>query len=249
LLPNFQFGNQFGTRTNQNEIENLEAKKSLIIFSFIKIPFLCLNSIEYCLLFQFYRKYSIKRRKSNNSLKRYTLMNQYNKNQKKKIEYYLFINKFINFIMFDGKKEKASTIFFKSLDLLNTKLNLQYANNFQKQNTFTGLSASYDKNTLQLLFRALKNVMPSVEVRKVRVAGATYLVPAILSKKKQENLAVRWLIESARKRQNTSRYELAKCLSDELFDAIQGQGLARQKRDELHKVAEANRAYIRYKWW
>lgn len=176
-------------------------------------------------------------------------MNQYNKNHKKKIEYYLFINKFINFIMFDGKKEKASTIFFKSLDLLNTKLNLQYANNFQKQNTFTVLSASYDKNTLQLLLRALKNVMPSVEVRKVRVAGATYLVPAILSKKKQENLAVRWLIESARKRQNTSRYELAKCLSDELFDAIQGQGLARQKRDELHRVAEANRAYIRYKWW
>ncbi len=96
---------------------------------------------------------------------------------------------------------------------------------------------------------AIQHCMPNVEVRKVRVAGTTYLVPSIIPKKKQEAIAIRWIIEAAKKKKKSTKLSFAQCLADELFDAFYKQGYARTKRNELHRLAEANRAYIRYRWW
>ena len=100
-----------------------------------------------------------------------------------------------------------------------------------------------------LISKALGNIIPSLEVRKVRVSGSTYNVPAVLSKKKQETLALKWLIDSARKRQNNSNLGFATCLADEFMDAYKKLGQARQRRDDFHRLAQMNRAYIRYRWW
>ena len=88
-----------------------------------------------------------------------------------------------------------------------------------------------------------------MEVRKVRRAGTTYSVPAILSVKKQESLALKWIIESAKQRKKTSSFTFSQCLASEILEASKKAGHARLKRDELHRLAEANRAYIRYRWW
>ena len=101
----------------------------------------------------------------------------------------------------------------------------------------------------EIMEQAIRNCMPSLEVRKVRVAGTTYLVPAMIPKKKQETLAIRWIIEAAKKKKKTSKLSFAQCLAEEIYDAFSKQGYARTKRNELHRLAEANRAYIRYRWW
>ena len=100
-----------------------------------------------------------------------------------------------------------------------------------------------------IIFEAVTNVKPSVEVRKVRKGGITYLVPAIISIKRQETLAIRWLIDSAKNRKKKSRLSFAECLALEFIDACKKVGKPRQRRDELHKLAESNRAYIRFRWW
>jgi len=158
-----------------------------------------------------------------------------NRNIRDKSNYSVFSEKFINLLMLDGKKLKAYQIYFKMLELLKDKLNiLQYNNN---------------NSIIKIVSQAIENCMPSLEVRKVRVAGSTYLVPAMISKKKQESLAMRWIIEAARKKKRITKLPFSKCLADEIFDAFLKQGYARQKRDELHRLAETNRAYIRYRWW
>jgi ribosomal protein S7 len=100
-----------------------------------------------------------------------------------------------------------------------------------------------------IIFEAVTNVKPSVEVRKVRKGGITYLVPAIIPIKRQETLAIRWLIDSAKNRKKKSRLSFAECLALEFIDACKKVGKPRQRRDELHKLAESNRAYIRFRWW
>lgn len=147
---------------------------------------------------------------------------------------FLFSEKFINLLILNGKKIKAYKLFFTMLEFLKQKA--------EKQNEIS-LSA------LEIMEHAILNCMPSLEVRKVRVAGTTYLVPAMIPKKKQEALAMRWIIEAAKKKKKTSRLIFAQCLSDEIFDAFLKQGYARTKRNELHRLAETNRAYIRYRWW
>ena len=102
---------------------------------------------------------------------------------------------------------------------------------------------------VNFVLKAIENVKPSLEVKKVRVAGSTYLVPAILPKKKQETLAMRWIIDAARKRKKNSQLSFSQCLAEEIYEASKRQGYAYQKRDELHRLAEINRAYIRYRWW
>lgn len=158
---------------------------------------------------------------------------------------YIFSNKFINLLMIDGKKAKASKLFFEMLLFLKKRID---GDSDKKINNLSK-SILYDLSTLYYLSQAIQNVMPSVEVRKVRVAGSTYLVPAILSKKRQESLAIKWIIDSAKKKQKSSKLKFGQCLADEIYDAFKKQGQARQKRDELHRLAEANRAYIRYRWW
>lgn len=161
----------------------------------------------------------------------------------------LFFKKFTNLLMKDGKKIKASKIVFEMLVILKKRLkkNLEKKNDVLSSQDFVEIPINFE--LFHLLSQALENVTPNLEVRKVRVAGSTYLVPAVLSKKKQETLALKWLIESAKKRQKNSKVDFAKCLADEILDASKKLGQARQKRDELHRLALLNRAYIRYRWW
>ena len=146
---------------------------------------------------------------------------------------FIFSEKFINFLIIDGKKVKAYKLFFLMLEFLQQKT--------RKQDQ--ALAAP------EIMEQAIRNCMPSLEVRKVRVAGTTYLVPAMIPKKKQETLAIRWIIEAAKKKKKTSKFSFAQCLAEEIHDAFLKQGYARTKRNELHRLAEANRAYIRYRWW
>ena len=161
-----------------------------------------------------------------------------------KKKYFLFSEKFINLLMVDGKKLKAYSLYFTMLELLKNKWNKgsekKSGNHIKKINT---------SSVLDIVAQSIENCMPNLEVRKVRVAGNTYLVPAIISKKKQEGLAMRWIVEAARKKKKTTKLIFSQCLADEIFDAFLKQGYARQKRDELHRLAEVNRAYIRYRWW
>jgi len=152
---------------------------------------------------------------------------------------FIFTEKFINLLIKDGKKITAYKLFFTMFELLKQKVDKQ--NN--KSLNINQLSAS------MIVDQAILNCMPSLEVRKVRVAGTTYLVPAMIAKKKQEALAMRWIIEAAKKKKKVSKLSFAQCLADEIFDAFLKQGYARTKRNELHRLAEANRAYIRYRWW
>ena len=154
----------------------------------------------------------------------------------------LFFKKFTNLLMMDGKKTKASKILFNTLLVLKKKIKKDLEKKNQKE-------ISLNFTVLRLITQALENITPSLEVRKVRVAGSTYLVPAVISKKKQETLALKWLLESAQKRQKSSKGEFSLCLADEILDASRKLGQARQKRDELHRLAQMNRAYVRYRWW
>lgn len=103
--------------------------------------------------------------------------------------------------------------------------------------------------TENLLLKAIENVKPSVEVRSVKVAGRSYQVPAVISKNRQQILAIKWIIDFAKKKQKISSNKFSECLALELFDALKNSGKVKQKRDFLHKQAESNRAYMRFKWW
>lgn len=100
-----------------------------------------------------------------------------------------------------------------------------------------------------IVLQAINNVKPNLEVRKVRKSGRTILVPRIVPTTRQEVLAMRWIIESARQKRRKSKLSFSECLALEFFYAFQKKGQARQKRDELHKIAHANRAFLRFRWW
>jgi small subunit ribosomal protein S7 len=155
--------------------------------------------------------------------------------------------KIINLIMIHGKKAKACTVFYKALNKFENKL----LTSFKFKALPFEMVTDVKKNLLvkKALWQAIENVKPSVEVKKVRVARMTYQVPAILTLNRQENLAIRWLLDSAKKRKKTSKMDFSECLAEELLHAFNKQGLTRKKRDELHKLTEINRAYIRYRWW
>lgn len=177
-------------------------------------------------------------------------------------------DKFINLLMIDGKKSVAARLVFDSLFFLkqkylkeDSKKRMNFSS-FQTEKTFNKVKTESIKSSsnnlenikenlsvLDVLSIAIENVTPSVEVRKVRRAGNTFLIPAILSQHKANTLAMRWIIESARKKQQGSNQNFAECLADEIYQAYSKQGKARQKRDELHNIATQNRANIRFRWW
>ena len=157
----------------------------------------------------------------------------------------LFLKKFTNLVMKNGKKNKASKIMFETFTLLKRKIQSQG----EKKQSGTSHESENFFSVFYLLFKALENITPSLHVRKVRVSGSTYLVPAVLSKKKQETLALKWLLEAAKKRQKTSKWGFAACLTDEILEAFRKSGYARLKRDEFHRLAQQNRANSRYRWW
>jgi small subunit ribosomal protein S7 len=136
----------------------------------------------------------------------------------------LVVTKFMNAIMYDGKKSVAETIVYSALDQVQSKT---------KQEPVT------------VFHQALDNVAPHVEVRSRRVGGATYQVPVDVRPERRQALAIRWLITAARNRNETTMVDR---LSGELMDAANNRGTAVKKREDTHKMAEANRAFAHYRW-
>lgn len=136
----------------------------------------------------------------------------------------LVITKFMNAIMFDGKKSVAERIVYGALDSVERKAK---------------------KDPVALFHQALDNVAPHIEVRSRRVGGATYQVPIDVRPDRRQALAIRWLIAAARGRNETTMIDR---LSGELVDAAHNRGSAVKKREDVHRMAEANRAFSHYRW-
>lgn len=134
------------------------------------------------------------------------------------------VSKLVCRMMLDGKKETCQKIVYEAMDKLKAKA---------------------DKDPLEVLLKAIENVKPQVEVKSRRVGGATYQVPMEIRAERKEALAMRWIIEAAR---NRSGRGMADSLSSELFDAYNNTGTAYKKREDVHKMAEANKAFAHYKW-
>ena len=134
------------------------------------------------------------------------------------------ITKFMNNLMLDGKKSVAESIVYGALERVQTRLK---------------------REPVQAFHEALDNVKPSLEVRSRRVGGATYQVPVEVRTERREALAIRWLIIAARKRNENTMEER---LAAELADAVNNRGTAVKKREDTHKMAEANKAFSHYKF-
>lgn len=106
------------------------------------------------------------------------------------------------------------------------------------------------KNSEGVFLKALDNVKPILQVRKIRKSGSTQLVPGLISSKKQYNLAIRWIVDAAKKRRITKKKStVSDSLFDSLVEAYENTGSVRKKRDDLHQLAESNRAFAHYRWW
>ena len=136
----------------------------------------------------------------------------------------IVITKFMNSVMLDGKKSVAERIVYGALDVIEDKAKA---------------------NPVEVFHEALGNVMPQVEVRSRRVGGATYQVPVEVRTDRRQALAIRWLISAARGRNETT---MVARLSGELLDAANNRGTAVKKREDTHRMAEANRAFSHYRW-
>jgi small subunit ribosomal protein S7 len=134
------------------------------------------------------------------------------------------VSKLVCRMMLDGKKDICTKIVYQAMD---------------------NLKAKTDKDPLEVLLKALENVKPMVEVKSRRVGGATYQVPMEIRETRREALAMRWIIEAARSR---SGHGMADTLSAELLDAYNNTGTAFKKREDVHKMAEANKAFAHYRW-
>lgn len=134
------------------------------------------------------------------------------------------VTKFMNAVMLDGKKSTAERIVYGAFDAIEAKAKA---------------------NPLEMFHQALENVMPQVEVRSRRVGGATYQVPVEVRAERRQALAIRWLISAARGRNETT---MVGRLSGELLDAANNRGNSVKKREDTHRMAEANRAFSHYRW-
>jgi small subunit ribosomal protein S7 len=134
------------------------------------------------------------------------------------------VSLFINYLMKGGKKTVSERIFYGALDLI-------------QQRT--------ENNPAEVFARAMQNVTPEVEVRPRRVGGATYQVPIEVSARRRLLLPVRWLVRAARDRNERT---MAQRLAGELMDAANREGVAMRRRDEMHRMADANKAYAHYRW-
>lgn len=134
------------------------------------------------------------------------------------------VTKFINKMMIEGKKSVVEKIMYAALNKIEEKTNEKGIEVFQK---------------------ALENVKPLVEVRSRRVGGATYQVPVEVRVERQQSLSIRWILESTRKRNERTMIDR---LANELIDAANEKGSAFKKKEEVHKMAEANKAFAHYRW-
>ena len=136
----------------------------------------------------------------------------------------LVVSKFMNSIMYEGKKSVAEAIVYGALDIIEGKTK---------------------SNPVGVFQQALDNVMPSIEVRSRRVGGATYQVPVEVRTDRRQALGIRWIITAARGRNDKTMIDR---LSGELMDAANNRGNAVKKREDTHRMAEANRAFSHYRW-
>ena len=134
------------------------------------------------------------------------------------------VTKFMNMMMLDGKKGGVERILYGAMDLIHQRSG---------------------EDALETFKRALENVKPIVEVRSRRVGGATYQVPVEVRTNRRNSLAMRWLVQSARQRPEKNMKEK---LAGELFEASQGRGGSVKKREDTHRMAEANKAFAHYRW-
>ena len=135
----------------------------------------------------------------------------------------LVISKFINSIMYDGKRSTAERILYGALDKIKSK----------------------NEDPVKVFNSAISNVRPNLEVRSRRVGGATYQVPVEVKTNRSQALALRWLLAASRKRKNKT---MADKLFFELMDASQNKGSAVKKREDTHKMAESNKAFAHFRW-
>ncbi len=135
--------------------------------------------------------------------------------------------KFINMVMLNGKKSVAERIVYGALDRISVR------------------SGQDEQKSLELLAQALDNIKPVVEVKSRRVGGATYQVPVEVRATRRETLAMRWAIDAARKRPEKT---MALRLAHELLDAADNRGSAVKRREDTHRMAEANKAFAHYRW-
>ena len=149
------------------------------------------------------------------------------------------LTKFMNNVMLDGKKSVAERIVYGALEILDAK-GKGVAE--EEGATESGKSGSVGLNVFH---KALKKVRPQVEVRSRRVGGATYQVPVEVKAERGTAVAMRWIITAARKRSENTMVER---LANELLDAANDRGTAVKKRDDTHKMAEANKAFAHYRW-
>ncbi|MBN2039534.1 MAG: 30S ribosomal protein S7 [Spirochaetes bacterium] len=134
------------------------------------------------------------------------------------------IAKFVNCMMYDGKKGVSESIFYKAMDILQEKTN---------------------KGALEVFTKALENVKPLLEVRSRRVGGATYQIPVDIRPERRQALGIRWLINNSRTRPEKTMYQR---LAGELMDAYNNTGTSIKKKEDTHKMADANKAFAHFKW-
>ena len=134
------------------------------------------------------------------------------------------VTKIVNAIMYDGKKGIAQTIFYDAMEMVKEKTN---------------------QEPMDVLNKALENIMPALEVKSRRVGGANYQVPIEVKADRKQALGIRWLINYARLR---GGHSMAENLANEIIDASNNTGAAVKKREDTHRMAEANKAFAHYRW-
>lgn len=135
------------------------------------------------------------------------------------------VSKFINCLMLDGKKSTAQAVFYDAMDIINDKIK--------------------DGGALEVFEKAINNVKPLIEVRSKRVGGASYQVPMQVNSKRQQSLAFRWILASARSKKGKP---MCQRLASELMDAYNETGGAMTTRENIHRMAEANKAFAHFAW-
>jgi small subunit ribosomal protein S7 len=137
----------------------------------------------------------------------------------------ILATKFINKLMLDGKKAVAQRIFYKTLDLIGKRLS--------------------GEDPVKVFEKAIENVRPVIEVKSKRVGGSTYQVPIEVPPQRRQSLAIRWIVEFARSRKGKPMYL---CLADEIIAAYNREGAAYTQKENVHKMAEANKAFAHFAW-
>jgi small subunit ribosomal protein S7 len=137
----------------------------------------------------------------------------------------ILASKFINCLMWDGKKAVAQTVFYRALDEIQKRIP--------------------DADPIEVFTQAVDNVKPDIEVRSRRVGGASYQVPMQVSRKRQQSLALRWIIQACREKKGRPMHEK---LANELVAAYNREGTAMTRRENVHRMAEANKAFAHFAW-